>query len=160
MARNRLNAWPSIADLFSALTVAAIAALVIVALQAATLATEVTALKTRLSEVEAENAKLRSLSPPDLRSKATPSCVEKNKASDWLFTAVIHGADQYSIEGRDYTFTELLRTYQAQNAQAKQDGCVHRVKVYYSSGISGSDYDYALRQIEEVFYTRKLGVQQ
>jgi hypothetical protein len=93
----------------------------------------------------------------NLRSVVMPSCVEISKATDWLFAATIRGSDDYEVLGQRYTFDGLMTKYSPALAQAKQDGCVHRIIIYYGQGVSGFDYDYALRRIEQPFYTKKLG---
>lgn len=51
----------------------------------------------------------------------------------------------------------LLQTYSRQLSEANKAGCRHRVKVYYGKDISLSEYDYALRRIEQYFYDLNLG---
>jgi hypothetical protein len=117
----------------------------------------------QLIAVNAENARLQQElqnSRKNLRSVVTPSCVEIGKATDWLFTAIIRGSDAYEVQGEQYTLDALLAKYSPALIQAKQNGCVHRVRIYYGQGLSGLDYDYSLRQIEEHFYTQKLGPEQ
>ena len=40
---------------------------------------------------------------------------------------------------------------------AKQGKCVHSIQVYYGADVSLKDYDSGLRQIEQSFYSKKLG---
>ena len=119
------------------------------------------ALEKQLAAATAENVKLRreldEASRRNLRSVVAPSCVEVGKATDWLFEAIIRGADDYEILGQQYTLGDLLAKYSSAQAQAKQDRCIHRIRVYYGMGVSVSDYDHALRRIEEDFYSQKLG---
>ena len=99
-------------------------------------------------------------SRPNLRSVATPTCVEVNKATGWLFGAVIRGADSYEVLGEQFTLDTLLAKYAPALAQAKQDGCRHRIRIYFGQGVSVVDYDFALRRLEEYFYDTKLGLEQ
>lgn len=119
--------------------------------------------KKQLLAANAENAQLQQElqnSRRNLRSVVTPSCVEISKATDWLFAAIVRGSDDYEVLGQQYTLNALLAKYSPALIEAKQDGCVHRIRIYYGQGVSGYDYDYSLRQIEEHFYTQKLGPEQ
>ena len=94
-----------------------------------------------------------------LRSAAPPSCVETGVATGWLFTATVEGRDSYRINGVKLTFDELQQRYQTNVTEARDAGCFHRVKVYFTPSITSVEYDEALRKLEELFYTRKLGVE-
>lgn len=108
---------------------------------------------TRLQQ-ELENSR------PNLRSAATPTCVEVGKATGWLFAATIRGADTYQVLDQPYTLDDLLHKYAPALAEAAQAGCRQRVKVYLGQGVSAVDYDDALRRLEESFYDTKLGPEQ
>jgi competence protein ComGC len=117
----------------------------------------------QLIAAKAENTQLQQElqnSRRNLRSVVTPSCVEISKATDWLFTAVIRGSDDYEVQGQQYTLDALLAKYSPELVQAKQNSCVHRIRIYYGQDLSGLDYDYSLRRIEKHFYTQKLGPEQ
>lgn len=117
----------------------------------------------QLDAAKLDNARLQKElenSRRNLRSVVTPSCVEISKATDWLFAATVRGADNYEVLDQQYTLDGLLAKYAAALAQAKQDDCVHRIRIYYGAGVSGLDYDLAIRRLEEHFYTQKLGLGQ
>ncbi len=118
-------------------------------------ATLQSALKTAADENEKLKAEIES-SRRNLRSAAVPTCAELNKA-DWLFTAVIRGPDSYEADGVAYSLSELLRRYSSDLSEASEEGCRHRVKLYYGRQVNLADYDYALRRIEQHFYDLKLG---
>ncbi len=116
--------------------------------------------KEKLRAAEAETVNLKEELEKhrrDLRSVATPSCVEIDRAKDWLFTVTIRGADQYEIGGHELNLRELLDKYSAALELARKEACIHRIRLHYGTGVSGEDYDLALRRLEEYFYTRKLG---
>jgi regulator of replication initiation timing len=120
---------------------------------------DVANLKTDLKNAIAENERLKSQidkSRRNLRSAAMPTCAELNKA-DWLFTAVIRGADVYEVNGNKYSLNTLLQAYAAELSEASKNGCRHRVKLYYGKDVSLPEYDFALRKIEQSFYDLKLG---
>jgi hypothetical protein len=122
-------------------------------------AVDVAKLQTDLTNALAENARLKAeidKSRRNLRSAAMPTCAELNKA-DWLFTAVIRGADVYEVNGNKYSLDRLLQTYATELSEANKNGCRHRVKLYYGKDVSLTEYDYALRKIEQSFYDLKLG---
>lgn len=117
-------------------------------------------LQKKLAAADAENARLHEElenSRHNLRSVVTPSCVEINKATDWLFAATIRGADSYYVSGQQYSLNDLLTKYASALTQAKRDACIQRIRIHYGVGVPLPDYDYALRRIEEHFYTLKLG---
>jgi hypothetical protein len=121
---------------------------------------EAAELKKKLAATEAENHALKHELEGyrrNLRSKATPSCTEISKASGPLFTAIIQGEDRYEVNGESFSLASLTQHYSDALADAKKNGCVHSIRVYYGNGVSVSDYDYALRRIEQVFYDTKLG---
>jgi hypothetical protein len=93
-----------------------------------------------------------------LRSSALPSCVEIGTEQDWLFTTVIRGRDAYEIEGHVLGLADVLARFDGEIASAKLAGCVPTIKVMLSATIGAADYDFALRQIEQHFYTKKLGI--
>ena len=119
------------------------------------------ALEAQLDKLLKENALLKSeirADRPNLRSSALPSCAElHNNQSDWLFTAIIDGTDEFQIGAKEYSLNELLEAYANPLAQANKEGCIQRIKIFYRSGMSVSEYDAALRRIEEHFYALKLG---
>ena len=120
---------------------------------------DVARLQTELKAAEAENETLKAELEkyrPNLRSAAVPSCAEINKA-DWLFTTIIRGSDTYDIDGVSYSIGNILATYSKELSDARQNGCRHRIKVYYGAGVSLDEYDSALRKIEVYFYDLKLG---
>ncbi len=135
-----------------------------------TLQTETTRLSQQVTSLQAEIQRLlreKSFLPepkpappeekPRLRSAATPSCIEKGIVADWLFTAIIRGRDAYEVHGRRLTLAGLLSMYQPQVSASKEAGCVHSAKIQLGAGVSAVDYDFALRRIEQNFYTKKLG---
>ena len=129
------------------------------ALNVAKLQTEVNNATAANERLKAENERLKTQidkSRPNLRSAAMPTCAELNNA-DWLFTAVIRGADAYEINGNRYSLSTLLQAYATELSEASKNGCRHRVKVYYGKDVSLPEYDYALRKIEQSFYDLKLG---
>jgi hypothetical protein len=99
-------------------------------------------------------------SRPGLRSRATPSCSELGKAAGWLFAAVIRGRDSYEVNGDTMSLRDLLFANSEALKSAREGGCHHSIQLYYGAGVSGIDYDYALRRIEEYFYTKKMGPKQ
>ena len=122
-------------------------------------AVNVAKLQTDLKNALAENARLKAeidKSRPNLRSAAMPTCAELNKA-DWLFTAVIRGADAYEVNDKTYSLGTLLQAYAPELSDASKNGCRHRVKLYYGKNVSLPEYDFALRKIEQSFYDLKLG---
>jgi hypothetical protein len=90
-------------------------------------------------------------------SRQTPSCSELGKAGGPLFTATIRGRDQYEVDGTPFTFEGLRGRFSDALSNATRDKCVHSIRVNYGADVSVQDYDSALRHIEQLFYTTKLG---
>lgn len=95
-----------------------------------------------------------------LRSKAMPSCVEIGVATGWLFTTTIRGGVTYEIDGRRLGLEKVLANNADALRTARTAECRHRIKIYYGLGVSGIEYDEALRKIEDHFYTKKMGPRQ
>jgi hypothetical protein len=92
-----------------------------------------------------------------LRSVAMPSCLETGAAGDWLFTAIIRSRDSYEVDGKIDSLRQVLDTYGAALDSARSKGCKQSIQVYIGADAAGIEYDFALRRIEEYFYTKKLG---
>lgn len=110
-----------------------------------------------------ENDALRarfSAERPNLRSKQIPSCREKGIVTDWLFVTTIRERNLYDIQGGvTVTLEKLLGLYSPRLTKAAQQGCVESIEVYLGKDVSAVDYDYALRRLEEHFYTAQMGTE-
>ncbi|GEM_PF-4237656 len=100
--------------------------------------------------------KLESLAPK-LRSSVLPSCAETGLTQGWLFTATVKSSDSYEIDGASLNLSKLLEVYSAQLQQASGAECRERIRLYVGEGISGADYEYALRRISQYFYVAYMG---
>ena len=117
-------------------------------------------LEKRVGDLERENAVQRSrlqIASRQLRSVAAPSCFELGKANDWLFDTTVRGRDAYQVNQQTLTLDAVLNAYSSDLGFATENGCKQRIRTYYGIGVPGIDYDYALRRIEEHFYTKKMG---
>jgi hypothetical protein len=95
---------------------------------------------------------------PKLRSRATPSCFELNKTSDrWLFTLVVRGADKYEVDGRIFTFPDLLKAHSREIEQGHQDDCRFSIKIASGDDVSGMEYEAAEIRLGQVFYMTQAG---
>ena len=107
-----------------------------------------------------ENAALRAefeASRKNLRSKIMPPCSELDKNSGTLFTATVTSRNSFEIGGKTLTMDGILRKYADQIADAKKRGCVQQVRIYFSSGMSAGDLDYATKRLGGTFYQTSLG---
>jgi hypothetical protein len=93
-----------------------------------------------------------------LRSSAPPSCIEIGLTSEPLFTTVIRGRDSFDVNGSSFTLSELLARFNQDVSAARATGCFHSIKLMVSPTLGAADYDFALRKIEQNFYTKKLGL--
>jgi hypothetical protein len=91
------------------------------------------------------------------RSNAPPSCAEDGLSTDWLFTGSIVGSDRYRVNGEELSFQEITDRFRKQIAEGRDRACVQRVQVSFSPALSSPDYDRAIRQLEKLFYVKKLG---
>jgi len=92
----------------------------------------------------------------NLKSRIVPGCMEKGIQKDYLFKALIIERDTYQIDSANYSFSEILNKYKNEIENAKKNGCCLQIKVEYVSNISATDFDDALKQLEGVFYIRRL----
>jgi hypothetical protein len=95
-----------------------------------------------------------------LRSTAPPSCVQIGLTNETLFTMVIRGRDSFEVNQTLYGLSGLLAKFDQDVSAARAAGCFHSIKVLVSPTLGAGDYDFALRQIEQSFYTKKLGLAQ
>ncbi len=94
---------------------------------------------------------------PKLRSTAFPTCVAVGKAKDWLFTATVRGRDAYEIEGQLVSLANITKLYSVQLRDADENECRQRVRLYVGKGVSGEEYEYAMRRISQNFYVGYMG---
>ncbi|MGO9575930.1 MAG: hypothetical protein ACLPTQ_16570 [Terriglobales bacterium] len=94
---------------------------------------------------------------PKLRSSAFPSCAEAGKTQGWLFTATVRGKDMYDIEGTVFTVSALTAAYSKQLREAREADCRQRIRLYVGRGVSGEEYEYAMRQLAQYFYIGYMG---
>ncbi len=156
----RSNPWPSFVDLFSALSMVAFGGLILIAAREKDL-------NRKFQELQRENTKLVEMNTRlqkevdelrELRSRLRPSCVEKGIVSGPLFAVTIRGRDQYQISGGPpMSFEQILAEQRRALALALSSGCRHRVDVFYGVGVSGIEYDEALRRIRREFYVEMRG---
>jgi len=115
---------------------------------------------TDAEKIREENIALRleiESSRKNLKSKITPPCAELDKSSGWLFTATITSRNSFEIEGKTLALDGILKKYADQLADAKKRGCVQQVHIYFMSGISAGDFDYATKRLGAYFYPASLG---
>jgi hypothetical protein len=113
-----------------------------------------------LKKVKEQNAVLQKAvdeSRKNLRSRVLPSCAEKDRTPEWLFTATITSGQTYTIDGQQYTIPALLQKYGTQVEAARKRECVEQVRIYYKTGISARDYDEGFRRLGQLFYPMSLG---
>lgn len=94
---------------------------------------------------------------PKLRSRAFPSCAETGKVQGWLFTATVRGRDTYDIDGNVFTVSDLTTAYSRQLREASESSCRQRIRLYVGDGVSGEEYEYAMRQLAQHFYIGYMG---
>jgi hypothetical protein len=95
---------------------------------------------------------------PGCRSRALPSCEEKENSPHLLFKLVIVGSDSYEAEARVLSMKGIKQRFAKDIEEAKQAECRHRVGIAISRELTGVDYDTALRRLKRDFYVEHLGV--
>src|SRR5215813_4551069 len=130
MSRSRLNPWPSLADLFSALMVGSIAALVMTALSLETTARQLRDAETRVDELKSQLlACQKKSSPEECKSVQTPMCNEKQLKKQFnavLFHAIVLGPNLFRVGDSEYSMSDLNSAYATQQRQAVDNGCIFR----------------------------------
>lgn len=153
----RSNPWPSVVDLFSALLMVAFGGLMLMSGAERELQRrirEIQDLQEKNRELHQTKKKLEEevLKLRELRSRDQPSCMEKGLASGPLFVATIRGRNQYELPNGRLTSLEGILSENAQAlALATRNSCRHRADVFYGLGVSGVEYDEALRRIRGSF---------
>lgn len=158
MSRNRLNPWPAIADLFAAIMVGGIAALVMTTLNAhqtiMDLQKRLTWTETQLQQCEAQ-LQLCQSTVKGCKSIQTPLCEEKGLKAV-LFRATVLSRDQFQIGETVYSSDTLLEPYRSDRDRASEKGCVYRVELKSGSNLSGIDFASAVSSLRK----RKLVVRE
>ncbi len=123
---------------------------------------QVSTQREQITTLERNNADLKqrmAILLPKLRSSAFPSCAEVGKAQGWLFTATVRGRDTYDIGGDSLALASLLTLYSKQLRESDEGECRQRIRLYVGKGVSGAEYEYAMRRLGQYFYIGYLGEQ-
>lgn len=91
-----------------------------------------------------------------LRSKQTPSCIEKGIAQSAIATIQIAGSNAYIFKGQELSFNELTVIFQKDLIDAKKAECVHIINVSVADAVNTANYVNALKKLESVFYIKKM----
>jgi hypothetical protein len=119
---------------------------------------QLTRLQQDLNSERQSNAELSGqIATFKLRSRAFPSCAETGKVSGWLFTATVRGRDAYDIDGTLFTVSTLTAAYAKQLREASEASCRQRIRLFVGDGVSGEEYEYAMRQVAQHFYIGYMG---
>jgi hypothetical protein len=121
----------------------------------------VQALEAQVASLRTENDELKrklaqfSTPRPGLRSRQTPSCYETGYNTSWLFTALILRPNTYSVNNVEMDHSKLMMRFRGAVEAARIAGCVHRVQVVAARDLNITDYEAALRQLEQDFYVSR-----
>ncbi len=63
----------------------------------------------------------------------------------------------YDIEGTVFTVSALTAAYSKQLREAREADCRQRIRLYVGRGVSGEEYEYAMRQLAQYFYIGYMG---
>jgi hypothetical protein len=148
--RHRLNPWPSVADLFSALLVACFAALVITiaahAIESQRQKQDMTQAMQKIAELE---EKLK-----ECRSKIPPSCEEVGLIRGPLFTAKLISRSEFRLnDGSVRGIAEIPSIWESELKLARERDCRHVIHLYYGLPrivSSGEDYHAALGALRDL----------
>ena len=110
---------------------------------------EVAVLKSELEELKITEK---------FRSKQTTTCIERGIDREsggvgFLFAVKIMDISFYEIEGKQYTFKQILQIYQNDIAIAERNGCVHSINVKYEEGMDARVFNIAHARLKTKFYT-------
>lgn len=87
-----------------------------------------------------------------LTSEQTPMCDEpqlKKRLNPVLFRAKVFGADEFQVDGKLYTFTDLMAAYYPQRKEATDDGCLYRVELIADPNLRAAEYVTAERRFRD-----------
>lgn len=93
----------------------------------------------------------------ELLSPAIPPCIQKklerkSGGIGYLFTVLIQGRDRFLIDGKIYSYKEILKKYRKDLDAAKNTGCVHSIYIKCIDGLDAQDYIAALTKLHLDFY--------
>ena len=111
---------------------------------------EMLALKEKLAQIRPGE------SAAGLRSRQTPSCVEKKVASGPIFVAVALPSGKYLVGGEALTANEIRSRFASEIAVGEENECRQRIQLGYTSGMSADQYYEAQVQMENMFYVGKV----
>lgn len=90
------------------------------------------------------------------RSRMAPSCTEVRVANGPLLTVRVEGSNTYVVEGKSYTWAQLLEFTSLARAAAVHAKCRQQIRVTTDPDISAEAYNRALRRLRGQFYTSLL----
>ncbi len=108
--------------------------------------------KSAIAKTDLENFK------KGLKSKQTPSCIEKGLAKGPLAEITILGINNYAVRGKEYGFQVLRALFEDDIGNARRAGCIHSVNVSADKHLTSQEYDEGLRKLEQLFYVKRLKV--
>jgi Rad3-related DNA helicase len=115
-------------------------------------------LQKRLDESELEvNEYSKRLNKIELKSKQTPTCHELGMTPTWLEKIGVIGLNTFSIKGKEYNYNELLQYFSDDLKFAKEHGCNHCVKTWFSDNVSTEDYFASLKNLRIKFIVTPTG---
>lgn len=111
-----------------------------------------------------ENAKLKKQleqtkpgeSAAGLRSKQTPSCIEKKLANGPLFSAIALPNGRYRVGSETLDISEIKSRYEKDLSFADANQCRQRVQLGYTRDMTADQYYQAQVQLESLFYVGKV----